>query len=147
MASTVSANRLTSATCLQQLDLVVGERPWLGTRHSDDADGGALPHHGYPEAAPKADRAPQRLCELWIDLDVGDVDHRASEDRPPTSDGPGWAHREYAARLLEAFGGDIVLAGKMNQFAVEPKQRGEEPVAQPHGALDDDVEDGLEVRR
>ena len=35
----------------------------------------------------------------------------------------------------------------MNQFAVEPKHRGEEPVAQPHGALDDDVEDRLEVGR
>ena len=35
----------------------------------------------------------------------------------------------------------------MNQFAVEPKHPGEEPVAQPHGALGDDVEDGLEVRR
>ena len=87
------------------------------------------------------------VCVLWIDLDVGDVDHRASEDRPPTSEGPGWAHRECAAHRLDAFGGEIVLGGKMNQFAVEPKHRGVEPVAQPHGALDDDVEDGLEVRR
>ena len=69
------------------------------------------------------------------------------EDRPPTSEGPGWAHRECAAHRLEAFGGEIVLGGKMDQFAVEPKHHGEEPVAQPHGALDDDVEDGLEVRR
>ena len=69
------------------------------------------------------------------------------EDRPPTSEGPGWAHRESAPHGLEAFGGETVLRGKMNQFAVEPRQHGVEPVAQPHGALDDDVEDGLDVGR
>ena len=87
------------------------------------------------------------MCVLWIDLDVGDVDHRASEDRPPTSEGPGGAHRECAAHPLDAFGGEIVLGGKMNQFAVEPKQRGEKPVAQPHGAPHNDVEDRLDVGR
>ena len=33
---------------LEQLDLVVGERPRLGPRHRDDTDGRALPQHRYP---------------------------------------------------------------------------------------------------
>ena len=90
---------------LQQLDLVVGERPGLGARHLDDADGSTLPQHGDEEAASPADRAAQGLMlVLRIDLDVGYVDNGALEDRPACKEGPGWARREYAMRRLEGFG-------------------------------------------
>ncbi len=131
---------------LQQLDLAVGERSGLGARHHDDTDGSALPQHGDKEAAPKPDRAGQRLMlVLGIDLDVGDVDNRALEDRPPCEDGPGWARRKYAAQLLEGFGGVVVLSDRMDQLAIELKERAEEAAAQSHGASDDRVEDRLHI--
>ena len=69
---------------LQQLDLAVGEGPGLGARHPDDADGSAFPQHGYGEAASVTDRAGQRsMLERRVDLEIGYVDHRALEDRPP----------------------------------------------------------------
>src|SRR5712691_1537725 len=85
------------------------------------------------------------MLVLGIELDIGNVDHRALEDRPPYPEGPRWARRKYAMRLLEAVGGEVVLGDMMDQLAVELIERAEEPVAQPHGASDDRVEDRLHV--
>jgi hypothetical protein len=40
-----------------------------------------------------------------------------------------------------------VLRDMVDHLALELKDRAEEPVAQSHGASDDRVEDGLDVRR
>src|SRR5438477_9447961 len=85
------------------------------------------------------------MLVLRIGLDVRDVGNRALEDRPPCPEGPGWARRVYAIRCLEGFGGVVVLGDPMEQLAVELIERAEEPVAQPHGASDDRVEDRLHV--
>src|SRR5262249_46610591 len=64
---------------LQQRDLVVGERPGLGARHRDDAEGSPLPQHWYPETAANTERAGHGLNrELRIELeDVRYVANRA----------------------------------------------------------------------
>ena len=85
------------------------------------------------------------MLVLRIELDIGYVDNRALEDRPPCPEGPGWARREYAMHRLEGFGGEVVLGDQMEQLAVELEERAEESVAQPHGASDDRVEDRLHV--
>src|SRR3990172_3784784 len=85
------------------------------------------------------------MLVLRIDLDVGYVDNRALEDRPPCPEGPRWPHREYSTHLLEGFGGEVVLGDMAEQLAVELKERPEESVAQPHGASNDRVEDRLDV--
>jgi hypothetical protein len=77
---------------LEPLDLAVREGPGLGARYRDDAEGKAFPEHRDEEAASPADRAGQSLMSvLWIALNVGYVDHRALEDRPPWHQRPGWA--------------------------------------------------------
>src|SRR5206468_4155615 len=104
---------------LQQLDLVVSERPSLGARHRDNADGSAFPQHGYPEAASNADRVGQCLIlVLRININIRHVDNRALEDRPPCSEGPRWTRREYAIRCLEGFGSVVVLGDTVEQLAV-----------------------------
>ncbi len=111
--------------------------------------GSAFPQHRYPDAASKADRAGHGLNpELRIELeDVGYVDHRAIQDRPPWQESPSWARREYAVHLLEGFAGEVVLGYVMDQLAVELEERAEETVAQSHGASDDRVEDRLHIGR
>ncbi len=73
------------------------------------------------------------------------MDNRALEDGPPCPEAPGWARRESATHLLEGFGGVVVVGDMMDQLAVKLIKRAEEPVAQPHGTLDDGVEDRLHV--
>src|SRR5713226_10264357 len=73
------------------------------------------------------------------------MDHRALKDRPPCPAAPVWARREYAAQLLEGFGGVVVMGDVMDQLAVELIEPAEESVAQPHGASDDRVEHRLHV--
>src|SRR5215470_6724154 len=117
-------------------------------RHRNDADGSTLPQHGDDEGASPADRAGQRLMlKFRIDFTIGYVDNGALEDRPPCSEGPGRACREYAMRRLEGFGGEVVLGDQMEQLAVKLIDPAEEPVAQGHGASDDGVEDRLHVGR
>ena len=58
---------------------------------------------------------------------------------------PGWARRIYAPRLLEGFGGVVVLGDLMDQIAIELQERAEESVTQFDGAPDDRVEDRLDV--
>src|SRR5207244_6500720 len=117
---------------LQQLDLVVGERPGLGPRHLDDADGSTLPQHGDEEAASPADRAAQGLMlVLRIEFDIGYVDNGALEDRPACKEGPGWARRKYAIRGLEGFGSGVGLGDKMIKLAVDILERAEESVTKP----------------
>ncbi len=67
------------------------------------------------------------MLVLRIELDVGYVDDRALEDRPARLQGPGWARREYAVQLLEAFGGEVVLGDEMDQLAVELKSAPKSP--------------------
>ena len=87
---------------------------------------------GTPEAAAKADRAGQSLMlPFRIELDIRNVDKRALEDRPSRQEGPGWARRIYAVKLLEGFGGVVVMGDQMEQLAVELKERAEESIAQP----------------
>src|SRR5262245_37020425 len=100
-ADVLDSNHRLVGEGLQQLDLVVREGSGLSARHPDDADGSAFPQHRYPEAASKADSAGQRwLLVLRIEFDVGYVDHRALENRPPYPEAPGWARREDALLLL-----------------------------------------------
>src|SRR5260370_25478096 len=87
------------------------------------------------------------MLVLWIDLDIGYVDNCALQDRPTRKEGPRWTRREYAAHLLEGFGGVVVLGDLVNQLAVEPIELAEESIAQPHGAPDDRVEDRLDICR
>src|SRR5262249_35113514 len=122
------------------------EWPGLGARHRDDADGITFPQHWYKEAAPKANRARHPLMLiLRIDLDIGYVDNCAFEDRPTVQKGSRRARRVYTTYRLEGFGRVVVLRDLVHQFAVELIERAEESVAQPHGASDDRVEDGLQV--
>src|SRR5262244_3569819 len=133
---------------LQELDLAIGERPGLGARHLDDADGSTLPQHGDEEAASPADRAAQGLMlVLRVEVDIGYVDNRALEDRPACKEGPGWARREYAMRCLEGLRSVVVLGDKIEQLAVELIERAEESAAQPHRAADDRVKNRLGIGR
>ena len=50
-------------------------------------------------------------------------------------------------RLLKGVGSIVVLGDMMDKFAVELKERAEEPVAQPHGASDDRFEDRPHIGR
>src|SRR4029453_7810524 len=105
---------------LQQLDLTVGERPGLGARHCDDADGSSLPQHGYPETASKADRAGYRaMLVLRIEFAIGYVDHRTLEDGASGEQRAGWARRVKAVDLLERFRGVVVLGAQMEHFRSE----------------------------
>src|SRR5215467_12417961 len=133
---------------LQQLDLAIRERPGLGARYLNDADGSTLPQHGDEEAASPADRAAKGLMlVLWIEVDIGYVDNRTLEDRPAGKEGPGWARRKYAMRRLESLGSVVVLGDQMEQLAIEPIERAEESATQPHRAADDRVEDRLGIGR
>src|SRR5712692_3229237 len=85
------------------------------------------------------------MLGLRVELHVAYVDHRALQDRPACEKGPGWARRVYAVRLLEGFGGVVVLGDVMDQLAVKLKDRAEESVTQPHRASDNRVEDRLHV--
>src|SRR5437870_4900275 len=85
------------------------------------------------------------MLVLRTGLNVWYMGNRALEDRPAGPQGPAGARGVYAVRRLEGFGGEVVLGGKINQLAVELKERAEEPVAQPHGASHDRVEDRLHV--
>src|SRR5713101_6484792 len=82
---------------------------------------------------------------LQIELNVGDMDNRALENRPPYPEGPGWGRREYAVRRLEGFWSEVVLGNEIDQLAVELMERAEGSIAQPHGASDDRVEDRLHI--
>ena len=55
--------------------------------------------------------------------------------------------RVYAMKLLKGFCGEVVMGANMEHLAVKPKQRAEEPIAQPHGASDDGVEDRPHIIR
>src|SRR5262245_13236611 len=73
------------------------------------------------------------------------MDNRALEARPTWQEGRRWAHREYAMRRLEGFGGEVVLGDQMDQLAVERMESAEKSVAQPHGASHDRIENRLYV--
>jgi hypothetical protein len=60
------------------------------------------------------------MLEFRIEVDIGYVDHRALEDRPPRSEGPSGARRQYAVQLLESLRRVVVVSGKMEKLAVEP---------------------------
>src|SRR5262249_48425459 len=131
---------------LQQLDLVVGERPGLGAPHGDHADGCTFPQHWYEEGASPADRAAQgSMLILGFDLNIGYVDNRTLQDRPPCPKSPGGTRREHALRRLAGFGSVVVLGDMMEQLTVELKECPEESVAQRYGASDDRVEHRLGV--
>lgn len=69
---------------LEQVDLAVRERPWLGACHENDADRCAIPQHGNKETASHADRTAEGLIPvLRVDLDIRYVDNRSLEDRRP----------------------------------------------------------------
>jgi hypothetical protein len=87
------------------------------------------------------------MLVLRIELDVRDVDNGTLQDRPGRSVGAARPRRVQTTHLLEAFGREVVLSDLMDQLAVEPEERAEEPVTQSHDALDDRVEDGLDVGR
>src|SRR5215470_5274149 len=85
------------------------------------------------------------MLVLRIEFDIGYLDNRALQDSPPGPEGPAKTHRVRTSHGLEGLRSVVVLGGVMDQLAVEPKERAEEPVAQPHGASDDRVEDWLDV--
>jgi hypothetical protein len=81
-----------------------------------------------------------------IEFDVRDLDDGAVEDRPGITAGPAWARRPDTMRFVQRFGGEVVLGDEVDELAVKPKERAEDPVAQPDGVSDDRVEDRLHVR-
>ena len=67
---------------LEQLDLAIGEGAGLGAQYRDGADGHALAHHRDEEpASPPGCSGQGPMLEFRIALHVGNMDHRALEDR------------------------------------------------------------------
>ena len=69
------------------------------------------------------------MLVLRIELDVGDMDDRALEDRPAGTPGPVGARRIYATHTSRPSGVKLCWATAMDQLAVELKERAEESVA------------------
>jgi hypothetical protein len=59
--------------------------------------------------------------------------------------GPTGPCRIDAPHLVEGFGGEVVLRDLMDELAIVAEEGAEQPVAQPHRAPDDGVEDRLDV--
>ena len=85
------------------------------------------------------------MLVLRLGLDIGYVDHREIEDRPPDPVVAGWARREEAVQVIERFWGVVVVSDRMDQLAIELKVRAEEAVSLPHRVPDDGVEHRLHV--
>src|SRR5215467_7589257 len=131
---------------LEQLNFFVRERSWLGARHYDGAKRSSIPQHGNKETASHADRAAEGMVPvLRINLDIWDVNSRALNDRPACPEISSGTRWEFSLYLREGLGGVVVVRDMMEQLAVEPIHPTEESVAEPHRALDDRVEDRLDV--
>src|SRR5262245_59529888 len=130
----------------EESNLVVREWSRLGATHEDHSDRNAVPEHRDKEAAAKANRACQVLNPiLWIDLDIGNVDHVAVEDGPADPQAAAGACGEQAVHGVERLGRVVVCGDGIDQVTVEPVEATENSVAQSHSAFDDGVENRLYV--
>ena len=107
---------------LEQLDLLVGERPRLASADDDDADGLALPQHRDAPGLSGSRTAALALTargRTRIGLDVGDVDDAALEDRAPESRVSGSGGIGYSRRTASMLVGESCMRDQLEQFAVE----------------------------
>src|SRR5262249_191537 len=115
-------------------------------RNHHNADRSTIPQHGDEEPAPPANCAGQcLLLKLGIDVDIEYLDNGAIQDRAAGPTTPvGWS-RICAMQLFEGLGAVVVMGDRMEQDAVELKERAEQSVAQFQSASDDRVKHRLRV--
>ena len=133
---------------LQQLDLLVGERLDLGPPDGDRADGVTLAEHRDGQER----REPAARCVRPADRysgsvsDVGDLTDRRVEDRPARS--PDADRRGKTRQITSSDLAAKVVMRRPGGRAPHPTdRRPESSAAEPHRALDDRVQHGLDVSR
>src|SRR6266567_1028347 len=133
---------------LEELDLALRERPF-GLRHDNGADRLALAQHWHDQ---------QRLIALGdrqltrrdghggIVVHALDVDDPALADRVRGEVVAVQRHWKQTLRDRHAFRRPVVGSNEMNQAALQAYGGAVHPIAEPHGARRDRIEDWLEIR-
>ncbi len=121
----------------------------LCARHGDRPERDAVAHHRDREDASKAHRAGELLMsELLIELDIGQMDHGAIEDRPARRQGPaGRGRQDATCEMVKRFWSPIVCRFEAHQLTIEADERAKNSVAQPRGALCHGVKHRLNIGR
>ncbi len=132
---------------LEQLDMLLGERSGLGPADGNGANRVSVPEHGDCQKAPSAHDPGQGRIVFRLELDIGNVGDGSIEDRPTSGELAGERRRKDTPGDLQGLRREVVLGHQVNQLSVEAIQAAEQPVAQPHRAAHDGVEDRLHVRR
>ena len=137
----------------QELDVSGRERAHpsvdVAAADPDGSDGVPLPEHRDRQDVPIAHRSGEpsrRQGDLGVVLDVRHVNDRPIEDRSGDHAVPTGSQRIHAPEQVGSLGRDaLVMGDDVDQVAIEPEDRREHATTQPHHALDDGVEDRLDV--
>ena len=139
--------------CLEERDLLLGERPRLArvvaSRHGNRADGFAATQHRHHDH--RAIVTHLREPSDWLGGIGHDVCHMRDRTCPNRAGrqrvGGGQRHGVDATQLLQRLGGHAVVRGRVNEHAVEAEHGAVGPVTHADGTLRDRVEDRLRVGR
>ena len=133
---------------LQQLDLLVRERPRLGARDGDRPDGISFAHHRDRQVATIAEgsgESERRWANVGVVLEVAHLDDGAVQDGRCDLRLPTRRPRVGAAKRLEPLVCKVVVSDEVDQLTVEAKHAAEEAVAELDDARSDRVEHGLDI--
>ena len=131
---------------LQQLDLLVGERPGSARVHDDGADGRAVAQHRHGEDAPIAGRrehawsryrGPRSTSGIWT--------RRPVEDRPAARLCRAGRHRDRRVEGSSASGRHVVRATRWTSSPSNREDCAESASHRRTRAARDGLEDGLDV--
>src|SRR5712691_692538 len=134
--------------CAKQLDLSLAELAWLTPADSDRADRAALTQHGHGQRRAKTTRHRCRLgTVLLVNQDIRDMGDRAVTNRPRRRRRAASTHGVRAANRLDSLRARAIYRDEVNRFTIEACDGARLSAAQPDGALGDDVEHWLDIRR
>jgi hypothetical protein len=130
---------------LEELDLCLSERPYLGPPEGDRPDGLAPAEQRNGERCPEAQRPRKRAglrVIVHLGLQIGDVDRPPVEHRTSHGRSPDQRKRTDGIR-----GDRALVSDETEPIAVDLEDRGIEGVAQTGGARQHRREHGLDVGR
>ncbi len=132
----------------KQLDLSLAELAWLTPTDGDRADGASFVKHGHGQRRAKTTRHRcLRDTVLLVDQDIRDMGDRAVTNRPRRCRCTASTHGVRAPNGIDSLRARAIHRDEVNPFAIEACDGARLSAAQPDGALGDDVEHWLDIRR